>query len=391
MNILFYCNSNVCKPVAGGIVRVTGVLGEIFSGKGHKCFLAYYLDHGNARTVDTFADTVKLDKGVESGALESFIRKNSIDTIILQVPLDNSNWYILELLSVLKMKFPDLRTIHCIHQQPFAEIKGFDWHYLAFLLKWRSDKSFKEILWGITVLLFPSYAVKRTARRYQRISDGVDKVVLLSEKSIPFYRKHVHCRPGSLFGINNPVVYDADAVKDQKKEKRLLFVGRLHEPTKRLSILLNIWKKVSGQFPDWNLDIVGDGIDAGYHKHVCKRLKLTNVNFHGLQNPEEYYDRAAVILNTSPAEGFPMTLVEGMQNGLVPFSFDSYDSVTDLIDNGESGVIIKYKDIDAYSRQLCLLMGNPEKMDSMSVKAKEKVNGLNHETIYRKWEEVLCR
>lgn len=391
MNILFYCNACVSEPVAGGIVRVTGVLAKVFSQHSHNCFQAYYYKPENATATDVFSDSVKLEKGKEGVTLQDFISRNSIEKLILQVPIDNSNRYILEMLAEVKKSHPQLEIIHCIHQQIFAEVKGFDWQYLLFLLVHRSDKTFKEILWSLTVLLMPRYAVKRTARRYQILSDSTDKIVLLTENSIPFYTGHVNCKPGSVFGINNPLVYGNASCTNGQKEKRLLYVGRLHEPTKRISTLLRIWKKVSARFPDWELDIVGDGIDGKYHRNLCGKMALERVNFHGICNPKGFYDHDAVILNTSPAEGMSMTLLEGMQNGLVPISFDSYDSVYDIIDNGASGIIVPYCDKNAYAEALCRLMENSDLRTKMSVAARAKAEEFKQETIYRKWEELLCQ
>ena len=51
------------------------------------------------------------------------------------------------------------------------------------------------------------------------------------------------------------------------KKNELLFVGRVNITQKRVDILLEIWHKIFLNFPDWELNIVGDGEDLNYLKN----------------------------------------------------------------------------------------------------------------------------
>jgi glycosyltransferase involved in cell wall biosynthesis len=74
------------------------------------------------------------------------------------------------------------------------------------------------------------------------------------------------------------------------KRKSLLFLGRLH-PKKGLNNLLEAWKIISSEFPDWDLNIVGDDDVYNGSTGYCSELKkmvLQNNIFLSLKNLPVY-------------------------------------------------------------------------------------------------------
>ena len=66
---------------------------------------------------------------------------------------------------------------------------------------------------------------------------------------------------------------------------------------------------------------------------------------------------------TSAYEGWPMTLMEAMQNGCVPIVFDSFKAVYDIVDSDINGVIVSNGDMDTYHRELVRLMSDDNYRD----------------------------
>ena len=102
------------------------------------------------------------------------------------------------------------------------------------------------------------------------------------------------------------------------------------------------------KYEDWSLIIVGGGRQLDEMRQLAANLKLVNVKFEGFQDPKSYYERASIFCMTSSYEGFGIVLVEAMQYGVVPMAFNSYISVTDIIENGVMVFLIEPFDIDAY-------------------------------------------
>ncbi len=396
MNILFYCNHNVQEPICGGIVRVSSLLNNIFAQHGHHNYLAYYYSDANA-TSQSFVKSIQCERHKEENIVADFIKENSIDVILLLVPLNNSTVYILDFLNKFRKSWFHGQLIHPIHTIPFAELKGWDWPYIKYNLH-RKDYSFslklKTTLWGIMCNIFPRYTTQRVARRYQNICDTCDQVVLLSDYYLPFFKKHVNTSY-NVCGINNPYVYsninlDIDI---RNKQKIVLMVGRLNEDTKRISRALKIWKLIEQKYHQdyWKLKIVGSGDDLAYYTKLARKYKLHNVSFEGRQNPRPYYQEASILMMTSAIEGLPMVIIEAKQMGVVPIAFNSYEAVYDLIDPTKDGVIVENEDINIFAERLYQLMSNDAYRNTLAVKAIEINDKFSEENIYHKWEELFKR
>lgn len=85
---------------------------------------------------------------------------------------------------------------------------------------------------------------------------------------------------------------------------------------------------------------------------MANDMGLKRITFHGFLDPVEFYKRSRCLLMTSNFEGFGMVLVEAMQYGCVPFAYNSFESLTDIIDNGYNGFIIPPFNTDKYVEYL---------------------------------------
>lgn len=94
---------------------------------------------------------------------------------------------------------------------------------------------------------------------------------------------------------------------------------------------MNIWKILQDKLVQYKLEIVGGGTEQVFFEKMAHSMCLKRITFHGFTNPTEYYKRAPILCMTSNYEGFPMVLVEAMQYGCVPFAFDSFPSLYDII------------------------------------------------------------
>lgn len=181
-----------------------------------------------------------------------------------------------------------------------------------------------------------------------------------------------------------PVSVDWDA-----KEKELLFVGRMDNVQKQISLLLHIWKRVAPQAPDWALTIVGGGPDEEYLKQLAERLKLPRVRFAGRCDPTPYYRRASILCLTSLFEGFPMVLTEAQQQGTAVIAFDSFAAVRDTIEDGVNGVLVTPFKQREYAEKLLHLMQDDEYRLRLAHRARETVQRFNADVILPRWISYL--
>lgn len=394
-NILFFCNYQVSQPACGGIVRVTGTLADIMSRHGHNCHLCYYFGN-SGEPIGTFGERLLLKQHDEENDLARLIEEKKIDVIILQVPLNNSNWYLLPMLRKLADNAPGrCLLIHCFHTLPFAECRGYDLPYFRYMLLQKDlfSHKVKNLVWAAFCMLFPRTATAKTSPRYKRICDYCDYMILLSKRYIPFFTNHVDCRKEQVKGILNPLTFSSALTSREigSKTKTVVIVGRLDESTKRLSKAIRIWSAIENRYKikDWSLVFVGDGEDMDYYKRLAVRYKTENITFAGRQDTVEYYRKASILMCTSAIEGLPMVIIEAKQMGCIPVSFNSFDSVYDLIEDSYNGYIVRYNDLDGYAARLSYLMTHDDVRTQMIEHCLQSNDAYLPDNIYRDWQEII--
>ena len=214
-----------------------------------------------------------------------------------------------------------------------------------------------------------------------------DRQVMLSPKFIPEYLFFAGKRyADKLTAMPNPLTIEKEP--RCKKENALLFVGRLSQE-KGLGYLLDIWHLLEDMYPDWRLDIVGDGGERALCERKIKEYGLKRCVLHGFQTPEPFYNRSKIFCMTSLFEGFGLVLVEAMAYGTVPLAFNSYANVGDIIDRGKNGLLVRPFDVVEYANTLSLLMDHPALLDAMSDEAVEKSHVYELERIGAEWEKMF--
>lgn len=120
--------------------------------------------------------------------------------------------------------------------------------------------------------------------------------------------------------INNLIDYkkilslSEEKVKIKKtNKKKFLFVGRLDESSKRLTLLLEVAKKCMIEKVNSEFWIIGSGKDEKLYKDIVKKEKINNVTFFGeKKNPYPYMKACNYVILTSRYEGFPVVYNEAI-------------------------------------------------------------------------------
>jgi glycosyltransferase involved in cell wall biosynthesis len=193
--------------------------------------------------------------------------------------------------------------------------------------------------------------------------------------------------------INNPLAFE-DFIDDEginKKQKEVLFVGRIYEPVKRITYILDAWKMLQekGKTREWKLYIVGDGPDLDMLRSYADCSALQGISFTGSQNPLEYYRRGSIFLMTSSFEGWGMTLVEAQQNGCVPVVMDSFQSLHEIIQRGTNGLIVPNNDIPALAEAVERLMDDDKLRLKLAYKGMETCGRFSIDVIIQQWETLF--
>jgi glycosyltransferase involved in cell wall biosynthesis len=192
-----------------------------------------------------------------------------------------------------------------------------------------------------------------------------------------------------IFGIGNPFQRPKLDIATLEKENIVLFVGRLNISQKRVDLLMEIWKKLNKECPDWKFWVVGDGKSKKFMLDFCKENQLDRVTFFGKDNPNDYYKKAKIFHMTSAFEGFGNVLVEAQSYGCVPVLFNTYAAAEDIVTQNKNGILVKPLNVEEYIKQTMLLIDNPSKLNKLSTNAFESVSRFSYQETYKKWDAVF--
>ena len=231
---------------------------------------------------------------------------------------------------------------------------------------------------------------KQIYSHYKHLLQYSDKTVVLSKKYQTQLQKLVSDANNKIEYINNPNTFSIRTIDYTKKEKTILYIGRLEPILKQPLILLKIWKKLYKNFPDWKIVFVGDGEGREEMDKYVNKHKIKRVIFEGTRNNViEYYKKASIISLVSKCEGWGMALTEGMVLGCVPICFKSYETAYDIIDDGKNGFLVTPYNIKEYAQKLQLIMGDEDKLINMAKCAQEKAQKFTRERIVEKWYSLF--
>lgn len=137
--------------------------------------------------------------------------------------------------------------------------------------------------------------------------------------------------------LYNPV-YFPDTIP-QRNPKKLLFLGRVNDPRKRVKDLLKILQNIQG---DWKLDLIGgtgSTKEDDEFRQFISSLNLSNkVTLSGwTTTPWDQAKDAGVLLLNSTNEGFPLVLLEAMARGIPCVSSDCQTGPNEIIQEGING------------------------------------------------------
>lgn len=390
MNILFVWTSPFKN--AGGVGRVTTTLGQQFVKRGHNVtYLSFskgssYSEEGIDQLFVPSGSGVLEDDNLQ--CLVNVLADRGIDVIINQAGITNAD--VLKAINRARdnLSLKELKVYSVHHNCISCLYEHFE---LTLLENSRKSKYYRLISNPVVVKILKVRHKRKYRKIYRYLIDHSDKLVLLSDKFIPELNTYINLDTvpaGKITGISNPAPFEV-VKSEEKKENRLLFVGRIGFHQKRCDLLIPLWKNIQETFPDWEFDIVGDGDVLSELKKMAENAGLERIHFHGFDNPVPYLEKAKFFTMTSAFEGFGMVLVEAQAYGVVPVAFNSFGSLSDIITDKENGVVISPYDVDEYSDRLATLMRNEPQRKKLATAAQKSVSLFSPDRIAGQWEELF--
>lgn len=172
------------------------------------------------------------------------------------------------------------------------------------------------------------------------------------------------------------------------KNKRVIWVGRF-DYQKRPLEMIKIWQKVYPRYPDWHLDIYGEG---EMKNELENEVVSLNMNIHIHQPTSRIfnaYRESSILVSTSLFEPFGLVIPEAMSCGLPVVSFDCPYGPADIITDGVDGFLIKNRDIHAFADKVCQLIEDEDLRRRMGRNGIVSSQRYRADAIMPKWVDLF--
>jgi len=218
---------------------------------------------------------------------------------------------------------------------------------------------------------------------YRRALKKAEVVVALTEQDAADWRKCGlnTCVIPNMVHLNNGVCSDLC-------QPHVIFVGRLDNQKKPMT-MINIWQKVFPLFPDWHLDIYGEGEQWQEVNNVAASIGMNIHIYPPTAQIFDCYRESSILASTSLYEPFGLVIPEAMSCGLPVVAFDCPYGPSEIITDGIDGFLVKDGDEVTFADRLSRLMGNKILRQSTGQSAALSAQRYSAECVMPRWENLF--
>lgn len=220
---------------------------------------------------------------------------------------------------------------------------------------------------------------------------GLDYLVLVSSELQKYYAHSLRNSDCTCVYIPNSIDSIPDSIASLKN-KNLISIGRLSQEKGYLD-LLKIYNILVKEYPDWKLNIIGDGAEREKLEKYISTHNLTDmVTLHGFQD-KKYINKllheSSIYLMTSYTESFGIVLIEAMSHGIPCIAFDSAEGAREIINSGENGYLVKNRNFDAMLMEIKSLINNESKRKKIGKSARESIKKYSSNVVAKEWFTLI--
>ena len=190
-----------------------------------------------------------------------------------------------------------------------------------------------------------------------------------------------------IFIIPNFVTYFPEKIIPySERQNRIICVGRL-TMQKGFDYLIDAWSLISNNYPEWKIDIFGHGeLEEDLNKMIMYNNLESSIIIHKpTERIYEEYEHSTIFILSSRYEGFAIVLLEAMSCGVPCISFDCPNGPSDIISQGENGILVPYADINKLAESIEWMIEHNQDRQKMSENARNTAHSYTQDLIMPQW------
>lgn len=232
----------------------------------------------------------------------------------------------------------------------------------------------------------PTSAIRRRLRNI--CFRLVDVCVFQTEDAMKYFAKSIQ-KKGVV--IPNPINEQIPVFDIKERENYIIAVGRLN-PQKNFHMLLDAFALFHKDYPQYVLDIYGDGVLLDELTAYTERLGVkASVNFKGFSS--DIYPlmaKAAMYVSSSDYEGISNSMLEALAIGVPTVCTDCpVGGARQMIEDGVNGLLTPVGDAQAFYQAMCRIAGDREFADRIAKNAQDIRKKYPIEVIADKWIQAM--